>query len=121
MVIGHHAHVVQPIEKVEGTYVVFGLGNQLANQPEVPRADGLTVKLHAAKQADGTYEVTGIDAIPTFADAGASFRVLPIGPTLDAPDGGCALKAELEASYERTAAVLAGTPTEGVNIVGRAG
>lgn len=26
--------VVQPIEKVGDTYVVFGLGNQLANQPE---------------------------------------------------------------------------------------
>ncbi|MEU2952058.1 CapA family protein [Streptomyces xanthochromogenes] len=30
LVIGHHAHVVQPIEKVNGTWVAYSLGNQLA-------------------------------------------------------------------------------------------
>jgi poly-gamma-glutamate synthesis protein (capsule biosynthesis protein) len=121
VIVGHHAHVVQPIERIEGTYVVFGLGNQLANQPEVPRSDGLTVVLHARKGDDGRYEVEAIDAIPTFVDAGASYRVLPIGATLDGPDGGGALAGALAASYERTAAVIAGTPTEGVTLVGRAG
>jgi hypothetical protein len=32
MVYGHHAHVVQPVEKVNGTWVVYGLGNLLAKQ-----------------------------------------------------------------------------------------
>ena len=43
LVIGHHAHVVQPVRKVGATYVVFGLGNELSNQSEPPRRDGLTV------------------------------------------------------------------------------
>ncbi|MGA5063801.1 CapA family protein [Streptomyces exfoliatus] len=30
LVIGHHAHVVQPIQKLNGTWVAFGLGNQVA-------------------------------------------------------------------------------------------
>ncbi|WP_395373083.1 CapA family protein [Streptomyces tubercidicus] len=30
LVIGHHAHVVQPMEKVHGTWIAYGLGNQLA-------------------------------------------------------------------------------------------
>lgn len=30
LVIGHHAHVVQPIQKLNGTWVAFGLGNQMA-------------------------------------------------------------------------------------------
>ncbi|MER5227719.1 CapA family protein [Streptomyces flaveus] len=30
LVIGHHAHVVQPIQKVNGTWVTYSLGNQLA-------------------------------------------------------------------------------------------
>jgi len=37
LVIGHHAHVVQPIEMVHGRYVVWGLGNQLSNQTQAPR------------------------------------------------------------------------------------
>ncbi|GAA2457444.1 CapA family protein [Streptomyces macrosporus] len=35
LVIGHHAHVVQPMEKVDGTWVAYGLGNQLARH-DVP-------------------------------------------------------------------------------------
>lgn len=39
LVIGHHAHVVEPMEKVDGTWVTYGLGNQIARH-EVPT--GLT-------------------------------------------------------------------------------
>ncbi|MFG2293856.1 CapA family protein [Streptomyces sp. NPDC048603] len=35
LVIGHHAHVVQPMEKIGDTWVAYGLGNQLARH-EVP-------------------------------------------------------------------------------------
>jgi poly-gamma-glutamate synthesis protein (capsule biosynthesis protein) len=30
LVIGHHSHVVQPIQKVDGTWVAYSLGNQAA-------------------------------------------------------------------------------------------
>ncbi|WP_152771831.1 CapA family protein [Streptomyces spongiae] len=30
LVIGHHSHVVQPIQKVNGTWVAYSLGNQVA-------------------------------------------------------------------------------------------
>ncbi|WP_425841302.1 CapA family protein [Streptomyces fractus] len=39
LVIGHHAHVVQPMEKVDGTWIAYGLGNEIARH-EVPT--GLT-------------------------------------------------------------------------------
>ncbi|MGW6511639.1 CapA family protein, partial [Streptomyces niveus] len=39
LIIGHHAHVVQPMEKVDGTWIAYGLGNQLARH-DVP--SGLT-------------------------------------------------------------------------------
>lgn len=39
LVIGHHAHVVEPMEKVDGTWITYGLGNQIARH-EVPT--GLT-------------------------------------------------------------------------------
>ena len=32
LIIGHHAHVVQPVDKVGDEWVVFGLGNFLSNQ-----------------------------------------------------------------------------------------
>ncbi|MEO5900082.1 MAG: CapA family protein, partial [Ilumatobacteraceae bacterium] len=33
VIVGHHAHVVQPIEQINGHWVVFGLGNILSNLP----------------------------------------------------------------------------------------
>ncbi|MFF2652177.1 CapA family protein [Streptomyces sp. NPDC058045] len=39
LIVGHHAHVVQPMEKVDGTWIAYGLGNQIARH-DVPT--GLT-------------------------------------------------------------------------------
>jgi poly-gamma-glutamate synthesis protein (capsule biosynthesis protein) len=33
LIVGHHAHVVQPIEKVNGVWVMYGMGNVLSNLP----------------------------------------------------------------------------------------
>ncbi|WP_256069776.1 CapA family protein [Streptomyces sp. DvalAA-14] len=35
LVIGHHAHVVQPMEKINGTWIAYSLGNQVARH-DVP-------------------------------------------------------------------------------------
>ena len=118
LIIGHHAHVVQPIEQVKGTYVVWGMGNQLADQPDVPKSDGLTVVAHAQQQPNGRYRVTGIDAVPTFIEPG-TFRVLPIVRTLQDLATPAALRALLAASYDRTAAVLASRHTPGLTLAPR--
>ncbi|MFD9069830.1 CapA family protein [Streptomyces lasiicapitis] len=39
LVVGHHAHVVQPMEKVDGTWIAYGLGNQIARHD---KPSGLT-------------------------------------------------------------------------------
>ena len=33
LVVGHHAHVVQPVEQVGGMWVAYGLGNLISNLP----------------------------------------------------------------------------------------
>ena len=118
LVIGHHAHVVQPIEQVGGTYVVWGLGNQLANQREVPKSDGLTVVVTAKQGPDGRYAVAGIEAVPTWIEPD-TYRVLPIVRTLQDPATSAGLRDQLAASYDRTAAVLATAPTLGVTLAPR--
>jgi len=104
VIIGAHAHVVQPVQQVAGTWVVWGMGNQLSNQSQLPRRDGLTVQVTASR-AGGTWKVAGIEAIPTYVEPG-SFRVLPVVPTLADPNTAAGLRSELSASYDRTAATL---------------
>ncbi|WTV69371.1 CapA family protein [Streptomyces sp. NBC_00029] len=68
LVIGHHAHVVQPMEKVDGTWVAYGLGNQLARH-DVP--SGLTeegaIGWFEFSEKDGAWDVRA-RFVPTFTD-----------------------------------------------------
>ncbi len=105
LVVGHHAHVVQPIEVVGGRWVVFGLGNQLSNQPDDDTRDGLTVVVTVAGPAGGAMAVRGIEAVPTW-NARGSYEVLPTAATLARPDLDPALRAEVQASQDRTMAVV---------------
>lgn len=112
LVIGHHAHVVQPIDQIDGTYVVWGLGNQLSNQTQDPRRDGLTVLATATRSDDG-WSFTGIEAVPTFVDLD-TFEVLPVTEVLADPDVLPGLRDQLSASYDRTATILLGGRAPGV-------
>ncbi|KQW49182.1 hypothetical protein ASC77_10850 [Nocardioides sp. Root1257] len=67
VVLGEHAHVVQPITRVHGKWVVYGLGNMVA-QNEVERPDayeGITVDLGFTERPDGRWVVTRAAYVPT--------------------------------------------------------
>ncbi|MFT3887151.1 MAG: CapA family protein [Arachnia sp.] len=67
LVFGQHAHVVQPIDKVNGTWVVYGLGNLIAaSGPAKPRTyDGLMVEVTFEEQRDGSFEAVAAEFAPT--------------------------------------------------------
>jgi hypothetical protein len=118
LIVGHHAHVVQPIEEVAGTWVVWGLGNQVSNQTQDPRRDGLTVVVDAGRGDDGRWSVAGIEAVPTWVEF-PTFRILPVVATLADPATPPGLRDELVGSYDRTALVLGAPPPDGVTLAPR--
>ena len=105
LVVGHHAHVVQPISKVGSMWVVWGLGNLLSNNS--PRCctteatDGVVVTVTIGDTAPGgPVGVTGMAFTPTWNERGG-FRVLPAEATLAAgTEPG--LTGDLQASLDRT-------------------
>ncbi|MGW1776506.1 CapA family protein [Streptomyces sp. NPDC002104] len=68
LVIGHHAHVVQPFEKIGDTWIAYGLGNQLARH-DVPT--GLTeegvIGWFEFAEKGGKWDVQA-RFVPTFTD-----------------------------------------------------
>ncbi|WP_308408685.1 CapA family protein [Streptomyces sp. AC627_RSS907] len=60
LVIGHHAHVVQPIQKVNGTWVAYGLGNQVARHfsPTGLTEEGAIGWFDFRERAEGGWDVT---------------------------------------------------------------
>jgi hypothetical protein len=55
LILGHHVHVVQPIEQVGSKWVAYGMGNSLSNQtPSCCAAgsqDGVLVKVMVSEHA----------------------------------------------------------------------
>jgi hypothetical protein len=66
-VYGHHSHVVEPIERIEGTWVVYGLGNFVAQQEtEVPDTyRGVIAHVVFTRGPDGTYRAERPTYTPT--------------------------------------------------------
>ncbi len=80
LVIGHHAHVVQPVTKVGEMWVAYGHGNLLSAQSRRdPRTgDGLLTVFTFEERPDGTFE--GISATGhALVNEDFPFRVYPVG------------------------------------------
>lgn len=91
VVYGHHAHVPQPIDRVHGTWVAYGLGNFVAGQQTaVPRTyRGVSVRFELTERPRGDFGVSDIGYLPTMitgADpARPATRVLDVRTALDDP------------------------------------
>ena len=82
LVLGEHAHVVQPITKVNGKWVVYGMGNQVAQNEStmVDTYEGITIDFDLVEQPDGSFVVDKPAYIPTewnHYTAGDPIRIRP--------------------------------------------
>ncbi|MFB1051743.1 CapA family protein [Paraliobacillus sp. JSM ZJ581] len=91
IVFGHHPHVLQPIEWVEGvngnrTFVVYSLGNFLSGQEAFYRRIGgmvqLTIEKKYEKDGKATTTLTAPKFLPTFVDfteaSKSDYQVIPM-------------------------------------------
>lgn len=60
LVLGDHAHVVQPVTKVHGKWVVYGMGNMVAQQDPArsDTYDGILVRFSFTERRSGRFAVT---------------------------------------------------------------
>lgn len=76
LVYGHHAHVVQPIEKINGKWAIYGLGNDVAAQlnsaPGVQQ--GLLVRVQFSQDASGAWTTSDVGWVASYQDPGAPYR-----------------------------------------------
>lgn len=90
-VIGHHPHVLQPIEWVEGiegneTLVIYSLGNFLSGQDKIPRQIGGMINFTVKQTiANNEIEITDPKFLPTFVsyEDDANYHVWPMHEVTD--------------------------------------
>lgn len=112
LILGQHAHVVQPIGRLRGRFVVFGEGNLLSAQTSAccpgPTQDGLVavVRVHVE---GGRVSVGRVDYVPIYVRR-PDFVVLPVRHRLRQLrrlDRSSSAEASLlRASYRRTVSVV---------------
>jgi poly-gamma-glutamate capsule biosynthesis protein CapA/YwtB (metallophosphatase superfamily) len=108
VIISHHAHVVEPIERIGDTWVVYGLGNLVAwhSTPVPANAEGLLVRFTFTEGDDGRFAVTKAEYDPLLVAREAPIRVLDVREALATKDYGSAGAARLRTAMERTTDVV---------------
>lgn len=104
LLLGHHVHVVQPIERVGGKWVAYGMGNSLSNQTPACCAagsqDGVLVQVTIARDGDAP-RVRAVRYVPTWVEH-PTFRVRPVPAALADRSLTPQARQALEASGDRT-------------------
>jgi poly-gamma-glutamate synthesis protein (capsule biosynthesis protein) len=83
LVLGHHAHVVQPFELIDGEWAAYGLGNHIAEHATrgYPTEDSVMARFTFTRGVDGRFTVTAAEAVPLAIELGAdAVRVVPADP-----------------------------------------
>lgn len=111
LIIGHHAHVVQPIEKVNGVWVIYGMGNVLSNLPTDDRwpassQDAGVFTITMSRDTAGRVSFDTPVVHPTWVDKQNGWIIRDITKLLANPNTSGANTRELELSLERTTRVL---------------
>ncbi|WP_027944716.1 CapA family protein [Amycolatopsis taiwanensis] len=76
LIIGHHAHVVQPFEKINGKWVAYGLGNLIArhSEPRGTTEEGVIARFHFTRTGS-SWTVDRAEYLPTLIDLGPPIRL----------------------------------------------
>ena len=117
LVIGHHAHVVQPVDISGDEWVVYGLGNFLSNQSAnccvTASQDGMIGIVTLLENDAGEIKAVGVDYVPTWVDRHDGYVIrVAIGEP-----GRPEIADTLAASAARTAEVVGRRLGDVVNLV----
>ena len=112
LVIGHHAHVVQPMEQHNGKWVAYGLGNLVAahREPNSTKAEGLLVRFTFTRDGD-RWTTEQAEYAPLLMTDALPVRVLDVRRELAKATGSKRSRLELaERRTTETVKALGATP-----------
>lgn len=107
LLIGHHAHVAQPIERIDGEWVAYGLGNHVAaHETPVPaNHEGVLARFTFAEDAGG-WSVRRAEYLSTYVSPPYPVRLLGVPAALRSPDSVPESRERLEKALSRTHRVV---------------
>jgi poly-gamma-glutamate synthesis protein (capsule biosynthesis protein) len=104
LVLGDHAHVVQPAERIAGKWVIYCMGNQISRHadPVLVSREGAMPRFTFTEIRPGRFRVTAARVIPTLMQLGPPLRLIDLGRAARSPGESAASRAE----YRRDIAAI---------------
>lgn len=102
-IIGHHAHVVQPAERINGKWVYYGVGNLLARHdfPIPDNKEGILPRMTFEQDASGKWKITHAEAIPIWLGVEPDVRIFNLSHSLAVMSDADRRRGKYEAAYTR--------------------
>lgn len=125
VILGHHAHVVQPVENIGGKWVIYGMGNQIARhaEPINENREGVMMRLRFTETVPNKWTLTGLEAIPLWVDLNPDIRLVELPKALADPSTIPSKKAIYQAALDRITGHLMsrGAEQAGLKVIGTVG
>jgi poly-gamma-glutamate synthesis protein (capsule biosynthesis protein) len=86
LILGSHAHVVQPVQQVNGVWVAYGMGNHLARQADgyPSRREGIMPRFTFTERG-GRWVISRVEPIPTWIEFAPRIRTVNLATAFDDP------------------------------------
>jgi poly-gamma-glutamate synthesis protein (capsule biosynthesis protein) len=103
LILGTHVHVVQPVERIGGKWVQYGMGNILVRFPDgspEQTQDAMAARFTFTKDAGG-WRVSKVEVAPTWMEYEPTARVVDLTTELARADLDQAQRATYQRAYDR--------------------
>jgi poly-gamma-glutamate synthesis protein (capsule biosynthesis protein) len=104
LIVGHHVHVVQPLEKLGDKWVAYGMGNLTARFPDGSPAntqDAIVPTFTFDEVQPGQWKVTAVEAVPTWMEYHPKARVTHLPEALGDRDLPGDQRERYQAAFDR--------------------
>jgi len=101
LILGDHAHVVQPAERIHGKWVFYCMGNQISRHadPIAESREGLMPMITFTEDARHRFRVSSAVAIPTWMQDDPALRLVDLPRSLAAGSLPAGQRSEQEAAH----------------------
>jgi hypothetical protein len=109
VILGDHAHSVEPFERINGKWVAYCMGDQISRHAVIRDDDreGAMPRFTFTEVALHRWKITKAEAIPTWVDVAPQIRLVDLPAALGSPATPAPLRASYQAAHQRIAGYLA--------------
>ncbi len=122
LILGHHTHSVQAMERIDGKWAVYGLGNQIARHSENydKSREGVMARLTLTEGQPGKWQVSKAEAIATWTQLTPKVRIIELPKAAVDQALSTATRKTYQATLDRIAGYLwlRGADGAGLAVVG---